>query len=626
MLEHCFSQIQCSPNGVSSGAGQCWNKLETKRLTVTPIMAVRASRAALSSTSPCHRWTITLLLLWFASTSAVDNAAERSIDGAPDMALIHQRPPSQMTGNVEEQIETDELPPLVTVIETSTSRAVFIEKIGSEDEGGPKNGSPDVEKHLKTVLNVQQEDFFEISSRNLTKVLPVIERITSEVCRNETRMLFQELARSTPWAVQMLSRCGNNSRERGVEATIRLEHTITCYTSPDARKRKVLGVGRMRPIELNGLYALSTNYANGLGIGKVELEEVNPHLRGGRVENHLGKSTPVHPTKIRTSISTSSAVELNTTSAVIAKVTEFYSMFDSSTKTPEGIVIGSTFNFGNFDECVGVRGPPRAEGEPEIQGQYCLMEVVMADPRAKPPEREYMDYHYILNYKLDGHKYLSSRIGSSNHYLLHWAVCIPSGCNSNDLKEFLVDNFYGLGQELQVHVNVRDDMCHYDKKVTFDKWDILFILLVKRRSPNTSVFEDLLLAFSVSENLGKLSSHTPSDNGMDCVFGFKFYAMFMILAGHSLLFLVGGPVLNETGVGKRVPFSFSSLVSSCRGQLTSLQCSIAPAQHHACFQASRALRLRNNFRRLICIHLLSFSPSRYSRRPWFISDIHHWYS
>nr|CAD7260927.1 unnamed protein product [Timema shepardi] len=26
-----------------------------------------------------------------------------------------------------------------------------------------------------------------------------------------------------------------------------------------------------------------------MGIGKVELEEVNPHLCGGRVENHLGK-------------------------------------------------------------------------------------------------------------------------------------------------------------------------------------------------------------------------------------------------------------------------------------------------------------------------------------------------
>nr|CAD7407444.1 unnamed protein product [Timema poppensis] len=43
------------------------------------------------------------------------------------------------------------------------------------------------------------------------------------------------------------------------------------------------------------LYALSTNYSNGLGIGKVELEEVNPHLRGRRVENHLGKTTLSSP-------------------------------------------------------------------------------------------------------------------------------------------------------------------------------------------------------------------------------------------------------------------------------------------------------------------------------------------
>nr|CAD7260470.1 unnamed protein product [Timema shepardi] len=57
-------------------------------------------------------------------------------------------------------------------------------------------------------------------------------------------------------------------------------------------------------------------------IGKGELEEVNPHLHGGRVENHLGKTTPVHPTGIRTSIFPSSEVELNTTSALANYATE----------------------------------------------------------------------------------------------------------------------------------------------------------------------------------------------------------------------------------------------------------------------------------------------------------------
>nr|CAD7395041.1 unnamed protein product [Timema cristinae] len=37
------------------------------------------------------------------------------------------------------------------------------------------------------------------------------------------------------------------------------------------------------------------NVATEAIIGKVELEEVNPHLRGGRVENHLGKTTPSSP-------------------------------------------------------------------------------------------------------------------------------------------------------------------------------------------------------------------------------------------------------------------------------------------------------------------------------------------
>nr|CAD7427149.1 unnamed protein product [Timema monikensis] len=74
-------------------------------------------------------------------------------------------------------------------------------------------------------------------------------------------------------------------------------------------------------VELNTTCALA-NYATKAGIGKVELEEVNPHLRGGRVENHLGKATPVYPTEIRTSISPSSAVELNTTSALANYATE----------------------------------------------------------------------------------------------------------------------------------------------------------------------------------------------------------------------------------------------------------------------------------------------------------------
>nr|CAD7256407.1 unnamed protein product [Timema shepardi] len=74
-----------------------------------------------------------------------------------------------------------------------------------------------------------------------------------------------------------------------------------------------------------------TSYRQHLRIGKVELEEVNPHLHGGRVENHLGKTTPSSPDqdfeprspRPQQSSSTRQApVELNTTSALANYATE----------------------------------------------------------------------------------------------------------------------------------------------------------------------------------------------------------------------------------------------------------------------------------------------------------------
>nr|CAD7588679.1 unnamed protein product [Timema genevievae] len=53
--------------------------------------------------------------------------------------------------------------------------------------------------------------------------------------------------------------------------------------------------------------------------GGLSLEEVNPHLREGRVENHLGKTTPSSPDR---DSNLNLPVELNTTSALANYATE----------------------------------------------------------------------------------------------------------------------------------------------------------------------------------------------------------------------------------------------------------------------------------------------------------------
>nr|CAD7406094.1 unnamed protein product [Timema poppensis] len=74
---------------------------------------------------------------------------------------------------------------------------------------------------------------------------------------------------------------------------------LSLYNSVSSQEGKISPEASVSAITasyyLFGLYALSTSYSNGLGIGKVELEEVNPHLRGRRVENHLGKTIPSSP-------------------------------------------------------------------------------------------------------------------------------------------------------------------------------------------------------------------------------------------------------------------------------------------------------------------------------------------
>lgn len=50
-------------------------------------------------------------------------------------------------------------------------------------------------------------------------------------------------------------------------------------------------------------------------------------------------------------------------------------MLDASAKFPQGVLIGSYYQMGNYDECVSVRLHERDHDVPRIKGQYCLADV-----------------------------------------------------------------------------------------------------------------------------------------------------------------------------------------------------------------------------------------------------------
>jgi hypothetical protein len=51
-----------------------------------------------------------------------------------------------------------------------------------------------------------------------------------------------------------------------------------------------------------------------------------------------------------------------------------YAVFDSSTKIPEGVLMGTTAHLGNFDECLEVNVD---EDWGSFKGQHCMASVAM---------------------------------------------------------------------------------------------------------------------------------------------------------------------------------------------------------------------------------------------------------
>nr|CAD7256564.1 unnamed protein product [Timema shepardi] len=150
---------------------------------------------------------------------------------------------------------------------------------------------------------------------------------------------------------------------------------------------------------------------------RVELEEVNPHLRGGRVENHLGK-TPVHPTEIRTSISPSSAVELNTTSALANYATEAVHPTEIRTTSisPSSAVelntISALANYateaGEWGKSLGI---PEQESNPDL--------TVIIRPVTRLSDRMVKGVTLVLHWPVDDGEFGPPRCKAHNSFLGH---------------------------------------------------------------------------------------------------------------------------------------------------------------------------------------------------------------
>ncbi|XP_050681527.1 nose resistant to fluoxetine protein 6-like isoform X2 [Leptidea sinapis] len=210
-------------------------------------------------------------------------------------------------------------------------------------------------------------------------------------------------------------------------------------------------------------------------------------------------------------------------------------MFDASAKSPQGLLFGSSYHLGNFDECMDIDGTGDAM---DVVGQYCLATIKWREGEE------------------------NKKIRTGRGESLRWAVCVPSACDSRSVARFVGGVLsHSVGNTTRVEVTEKD--CFTRQPISISKLDIGFLALMilfgvmltfttsyeiyslRWGNNKISATHDLIISFSVINNVKKILS-TKQNNGLglECIAGIKALAMIFIIAGHACLFIGSGPVMD----------------------------------------------------------------------------------
>ncbi|XP_018562596.1 nose resistant to fluoxetine protein 6-like [Anoplophora glabripennis] len=242
-------------------------------------------------------------------------------------------------------------------------------------------------------------------------------------------------------------------------------------------------------------------------------------------------------------------------------------MFDSFPKFPVGIIYGNHYQMGNFDECVGVeRLLKEEEDEIQLQGQYCLADIHFQ--RKKESNGRFARSTNKAEVKTDRNKF--------NNSVIHWGICLPSSCSTEDAQIFVHEVFTSAVHNFDVvHVRVDSDKCYHESSPPFTALEIVYSCIIgaflmftllatcfhcmyirkrKRyinynvdslRSRKPKLLHEVVICFSCINTIGKFLHVKPNELNLECICGIKFLSMSLIIVGHSLIFFMGGPMVNR---------------------------------------------------------------------------------
>ncbi|XP_063927526.1 nose resistant to fluoxetine protein 6-like [Zophobas morio] len=210
-------------------------------------------------------------------------------------------------------------------------------------------------------------------------------------------------------------------------------------------------------------------------------------------------------------------------------------MVDATSKVPSGLLNYNFGEMGDFQECVGT------QGSGDIVGKYCL---------------GYLSF--------PNGTFNASGVGTGSMVSAApaWALCLPSGCTTEDMNVVGNAVLSQLLQDLDVRVDFSDLLCQtmddVDPKLTAGAIAAIVVLVLLGTTVLVSTLYDIystfyvnqsspmiIKGFSVYTNGQKIfKMTTPTADQLPCLNGLKFISMMWVVAGHQFSIPMYGSLTN----------------------------------------------------------------------------------
>ncbi|CAH1112393.1 unnamed protein product [Psylliodes chrysocephalus] len=239
-----------------------------------------------------------------------------------------------------------------------------------------------------------------------------------------------------------------------------------------------------------------------------------------------------------------------------------HEMWDSTGKSSAGVLRGSVFQMGHFEQCLSAEAP--------FPTQYCLATLTATIPKPnknRDPLSLYFDPFDSVLSRL--YKYEDKSQQSRNVINVGW--CVPSSCSVLDLEENLNEYLSNVDsrfkqQNVSFKAKFSETFCQTTAETDyFDVADICFCFLaillivcvilatvydytksqVKDEKPlKKSRSSKILMAFSARDNFLELNKADDSNPALSILYGMRTVCIFAIIMDHRFGTFISSAVLN----------------------------------------------------------------------------------